>query len=64
MPVRRFRTIDEAPEMTASALDPQNLRVAFDLSDLCLRLAPVSPATGVRRFRSIADARGADERPT
>jgi hypothetical protein len=54
--VRRLRTIDEAAPPVAIPLDGRNLRSAIELSELCLRLRPVTPPRGVQRFASIEDA--------
>lgn len=56
MPVQRIRDIAEATAPVAEPLRPENLRAAFELSELCLRLHPRTLARGVRRYASIADA--------
>ena len=56
MAIRKFRRIEDAemPSVVGSA--GQNLRSAIELSEFCLRLRPMTPPRGVRRFASIEDA--------
>lgn len=56
MPVRKLRRIEDATIPAAAALDERNLRSGVELSELCLRLRPLTPPRGVRRFSSIEDA--------
>ena len=54
MPVRKLRSVEE---MTGPAplppLDPENLRLAFGLTDLGDGLFPIRYTPGVRKFRSF-----------
>ncbi len=63
MPVRKFRDISEATTPVAAPLRPENLRSAFELSETALRLHPVERLRGVRRYRSIEEARSDREGP-
>lgn len=56
MTVRKLTHADQATVPDAPPLDGNNLRSAIELSELCLRLRPVTPPRGVRRFSSIEDA--------
>lgn len=56
MTVRRLTHVDQATPPVATPLDGNNLRSAIELSELCLRLRPLKPPAGVRRFTSIEDA--------
>lgn len=56
MTVRKLTHVNQATAPDATPLDGNNLRSAIELSELCLRLRPLKPARGVRRFRSIEDA--------
>ena len=61
MPVRKFRSVDEMPpKRPLRPLDPDNLRIACELSELAFRLHPWSFAPGVRKFASVEE--GAAER--
>lgn len=62
MPVRKLRSIEDASPRPATPLDGRNLRSAIELSELCLRLRPVTPPRGVRRFTSAEEARRARRR--
>lgn len=62
MSVRRFRSAADVPAPPAlPRLDPQNLRVACELSSL-ERLHPVRRTPGVVRFRSVEEMNRAQER--
>lgn len=57
MPVRRYRSLDEMPQAGLHPpLDPRNLRLACDLSEIGARLSPLRLPAGVHRYRSIAEA--------
>lgn len=56
MPVRKFRTIEEATVPIAPRPDGRNIRSAIELSELCLRLRPIAVPRGVRRFESAEQA--------
>jgi hypothetical protein len=62
MGVRKFHSVEEMKgPPPLRPLDPENLRIACGLSTL-ERLAPVSRAPGVRRFRSVEEMFEARER--
>jgi hypothetical protein len=72
MPVRKYRSVEEMPSAAfRERLDPENLRIAFELSATALRLAPRTCVPGVYRFRSVDEAwqrrraweRGGEGRP-
>lgn len=53
MGVRKFRSIEEMPgPEPRTPLDPENLRIAFDLVETTHRLAGLRRRPGVRKFRS------------
>ena len=56
MSIRKMRDISEATAPRAEPLDPENLRVAFELSITALRLHPRDRVRGVHRCRSIHEA--------
>lgn len=57
MPVRKFRSVEEMPSVRPRPpLDPENLRIACELSELAYALHPWKLAPGVRKFRSVEDA--------
>lgn len=57
MPVRKFRSIEEAgPPIAQTRGAEADLRAAFELSELCQRLNPWSPPPGVHRNTSITEA--------
>ncbi len=56
MPIAKRRSVEEAVPPSARPLDGDNLRAAIEISDLCLRLYPLVPPRGVRRFGSIEEA--------
>ena len=56
MTVRKLTHIEEATAPDATPLDGGNLRSAIELSELCLKLRPLKPPQGIRRFTSIEDA--------
>jgi hypothetical protein len=57
MPVRKFRSIDQMPSPPPrEPLDPDNLRIALELSTLALRLHPRRFPAGIHKYRSVEDA--------
>ena len=53
MGLRKYRSVEEMPgPPLRRPLDPENLRIAFGLMDLALRLHPPRYAAGVRKFCS------------
>ena len=57
MPVRKFRSVEEMPSVRPlPPLDPGNLRVACDLSELAYALHPWRFEAGVRKFASVEEA--------
>jgi hypothetical protein len=57
MPVRKFRSITEMPSPPPRPpLDPDNLRIALELSAFAARLCPRQFPTGVHKYRSIEEA--------
>lgn len=53
MPVSKHRHITELGPPPVSESATENLRAAFELMDLCLRLHPWPPRRGVQRHRSV-----------
>lgn len=57
MPIRKFRSVEEMkgsrPLRPLTPLDPENLRIACDLSELAYALHPWHFPPGVRKFRSL-----------
>lgn len=63
MPVRKFRSVEEMPgPEPREPLDPENLKIAFDLMGATHRLARLRRPPGVRKFRSWNDLLLARER--
>jgi hypothetical protein len=66
MGIRKFRSVEEMPgPEPREPLDPENLKIAFDLMGTVHRLAGLRRPPGVRKFRSWNDlllARERDER--
>lgn len=60
MPVRKMRHVAEASAPHAAPLRPENLRSAFELSEVAFRLHRYQIRRGVHRYRSIEDAQDAD----
>ena len=57
MPVRNYRSVEHMPSaMWREPRDPRNLRIAFELSSVALRLAPRRFPPGVHRHHSAAAA--------
>jgi len=57
MPVKKFRSVSEMSGVRPRRpLDPDNLRIACELSELAFALHPWKFEPGVRKFRSQEDA--------
>ncbi len=57
MPVRKYRSVEDMPgARPLRPLDPENLRIACELSELAYALHPWSFEPGVRKFRSVEEA--------
>ena len=57
MPVRKFRSVAEmSPPPPLPPLDPQNLKLACDLSTMATRLRPLRIPAGVYKHRSLEEA--------
>lgn len=57
MPVRKYRSVEEMPAVRPRRpLDPENIRVACELSELAYALCPWRFDPGVRKFRTIEEA--------
>lgn len=57
MTVRKYRSVAEMPGVQPrKPLDPENLRIAFELSELAYGLHPWYFEPGVRKFRSMEEA--------
>ena len=57
MPIHKYRSVTEMPGIRArTPLDPENLRIVCELSELAYALHPWSFEPGVRKFRSIEEA--------
>jgi len=57
MPIRKFRSVTEMPGVRPlRPLDPDNLRIACELTELSFALHPWRNEPGVRKFRSLAEA--------
>jgi len=57
MPLRKFRSVEDMPGADwRTPLDPDNLRIAFNLSATTVRLAGRRFPPGVYRYRSITEA--------
>lgn len=58
MPVRKFRSVEEMPGVAPRRRphDPENLRIACELSELAYALKPWHFEPGVRKFRSVEEA--------
>jgi hypothetical protein len=57
MPIRKYRGVEEMPGAKAlRPLDPENLRVACELTELAFAFRPWRFEPGVRKFRSVAEA--------
>jgi hypothetical protein len=56
MPVRKFRSIEEMKARKRAPLDPENLRIACDPTEIAYALHPWRLPAGVPRFRSVEEA--------
>ncbi len=57
MPVRKYRSVTDMPGVRAlTPLDPENLRVACELTELAFALHPWRFEPGVQKFRSVSEA--------
>lgn len=57
MPVRKYRSVADMPgAKPLTPLDPNNLRIACELSELTFALHPWRFEPGVRKYRSIEEA--------
>ena len=57
MPVRKYRSVAEMPgSRPLRPLDPENLRLACELSELARALHPWAFPPGVRKFSSVEEA--------
>lgn len=62
MPVTKYRSVAEMPgSRRLVPLDPENLRIACDLTELAYRLHPWRLEAGVRKFGSASEAARARE---
>lgn len=63
MPVRKYRSVEVMPSSLRRApLDPENIKLACDLSVLALRLRPRRFRPGVHKYRSVEEASRARKR--
>ena len=57
MPVRKYRSVTEMPGIQwRTPLDPDNLRLACELTQLAYWLHPMKHTPGVRKYRSVEEA--------
>lgn len=56
MAVIKFQDIARAVPPPASESKAHNLRVAFELSELAIKLKGRRPSRGIQRYRSIEEA--------
>ncbi len=57
MPVRKYRSVVDMPSVQpGQPLDPENLRVACELSELVFALHGDRLEPGVQKFRSLEEA--------
>lgn len=57
MPVRKYRSVADMPGVRPlPPLDPENLRIACELTELAMALHPWRFEPGVRKFRSLEEA--------
>ncbi len=57
MPVRRYRSVADMPgPPRRRPLDPENIRIACELSELAFALHPWRFEPGVRKFSSAGEA--------
>ena len=63
MAVHKYRSVADMPTATwRPALDPDNLRLAFQVSAVAACLARTRVTAGVYRYRSVEEAAAARER--
>ncbi len=57
MPVRKFRSVADIPDVRPlRPLDPANLRIACELTEIAFAFRPWHFTPGVRKFRSLEEA--------
>ena len=57
MPVHKFRSVADMPGLKKrTPLDPDNLRLACELTQLAYWLHPMKHVPGVRKYRSLEEA--------
>lgn len=57
MPVRKYRSVADMPGVQPRRrLDPENLKIACELTELAFALHPWRFEPGVRKFRSVDEA--------
>jgi hypothetical protein len=57
MPVRKYRSVTDMPgPRPLPPLDPENLRIACELTELAFALHPWRFEPGVRKFRTLDQA--------
>jgi hypothetical protein len=57
MPVRKYRSVADMPGVRPlPPLDPRNLQIACELTELAYALHPWRFEPGVRKFRSVEEA--------
>jgi hypothetical protein len=57
MAVRKYRSVTDMPGVRPRRrLDPENLRIACELTELAFALHPWRFEPGVRKFRSVEEA--------
>lgn len=57
MPVRKFRSVADMPgSRPLPPLDPRNLQIACELTELTFALHPWRFEPGVRKYRSVEEA--------
>lgn len=56
MPIRKYRSVADMRPAARPRLDPENLRVACELSELALALHGRRLRPGVRKYRSPEEA--------
>ncbi len=57
MPVRKFRTLEEAEKaLWRKPFDPENLRIAASVTSLAMGLARITLPKGVFKYRSLEEA--------
>ena len=57
MPVKKYRSVTEMPgTRPLRRLDPENLRIACELTELTFALHPWKFEPGVKKYHSISEA--------